>query len=90
MEKTSLMQHIRTAASKLKGCKLKRQNLLAPALESICRELQLASKEEAMVLVVIFDRQCSPYGQPGTGGRQPGEVWPACFSQRDWLYYLTS
>ena len=59
MEKTSLMQNIRTAASKLKGCKLKRQNLLAPVLDNIRQELQLASKEEVMVLVVIFDRQCS-------------------------------
>lgn len=44
---------------KLKGCKLKRQNLLAPVLDNIRQELQLASKEEVMVLVVIFDRQCS-------------------------------
>ena len=38
---------------------MKRQNLLAPVLDNIRQELQLASKEEVMVLVVIFDRQCS-------------------------------
>ena len=59
METTSLMQHIRTAASKLNGCKLKRSNVIAPTLDAIGKELQLASREETMILVAVLDRQCT-------------------------------
>lgn len=59
MEKTTLMQHIRTAASKLNGCKLTRLTPAAASLDAICDTLGLGSREEAMALVAILDRQCN-------------------------------
>lgn len=59
MEKTTLMQHIRTAASKLNGCKLTRLTPAATSLDAICGTLGLSSREEAMALVAILDRQCN-------------------------------
>ena len=59
MEKTTLMQHIRTAASKLNGCKLTRLTPAAASLDAICGTLGLGSREEAMALVAILDRQCN-------------------------------
>ncbi len=53
------MQHIKVAANKLKGCKLKRLNSIEPILEQIKNEMFLSIKEEAMILVAILDRQCS-------------------------------
>ncbi len=59
MKENTLMQHIRTAAGKLKGCKLKRLNAMGPVLEEIRKEASLSTPEEALILVAIFDRQCS-------------------------------
>ena len=59
MEKTTLMQHIRTAASKLNGCKLTRLTPAAASLDAICGTLGFGSREEAMALVAILDRQCN-------------------------------
>lgn len=59
MEKSSLIQHIKAAANKLKDCKLKRQAAIATSLEAIRQALSLDNQEQAMMLVVILDRQCS-------------------------------
>ena len=53
------MQHIRTAASKLNGCKLKYNAPLAATLDALGRTLQLGSREETVALVAILDRQCA-------------------------------
>ena len=53
------MQHIRTAASKLNGCKLKYNAPLAATLDALGRALQLGSREETVALVAILDRQCA-------------------------------
>lgn len=59
MEKRlTLMQSIREAASKLKDGKLKRLNMVAPALHRISAELGFDCDEQAMVFVAILDRQC--------------------------------
>ena len=59
MEKSSLIQHIKAAANKLKDSKLKRQAAIATSLEAIRQALSLDNQEQAMMLVVILDRQCS-------------------------------
>lgn len=59
MEKSSLIQHIKAAANKLKDSKLKRQAAIATSLEAIRQALSLENQEQAMMLVVILDRQCS-------------------------------
>lgn len=59
MEKSSLIQHIKAAANKLKDSKLKRQASIATSLEAIRQALSLDNQEQAMMLVVILDRQCS-------------------------------
>ena len=59
MEKPSLIQHIKAAANKLKDSKLKRQAAIAASLEAIRQALSLDNQEQAMMLVVILDRQCS-------------------------------
>ncbi len=53
------MQSIKAAATKLKGCKLKRLSTIEPVLEQIKEETLLSSKEEVMLFVAILDRQCS-------------------------------
>ena len=55
----TLMQSIHDAASKLKGCKLKKLNLIAPALKRVGEELGIDSQEEQIVFVAMFDRQCA-------------------------------
>lgn len=59
MEKTTLMQHIRTAATKLNGCKLTRLAPATASLDAIRSTLNLGSREEARTLVAILDRQCN-------------------------------
>lgn len=59
MENVSLMQHIRAAASKLKGSKLKRLACAEPALDAIGESLALDDRQQAMALVALLDRQCS-------------------------------
>ena len=55
----TLMQNIRDAASKLKGCKLKRLGQIAHSLKLIIEQLGFESDEEAIAFVAIFDRQCA-------------------------------
>lgn len=52
------MQDIREAASKLRDSKLKRLNLVAPALKHIMSDLGLSHQEEAIAFVALLDRQC--------------------------------
>ncbi len=59
MKVITLMQNIKTAATKLKGSKFKRLSTIVPVLEQIRKETLLSSNEEAMLLVAILDRQCS-------------------------------
>ena len=56
---TTLLQSIQDAASKLRGCQLKKQNLVSPAVKRIGKELGIDCEEEAPVFVVLFYRQCA-------------------------------
>lgn len=58
MEKKILIKDIKTAAAKLKDGKLKTYKTIQPALERIVKELNLASTDEAMMFVAVFDRHC--------------------------------
>lgn len=58
MEKKTLIKDIKTAAAKLKDGKLKTYKTIQPALERIVKELNLASTDEAMMFVAVFDRHC--------------------------------
>lgn len=58
MEKR-LIASIRTAASKLKGGKLRNLKALAPVLGAIREAASLSTDEEAVAMAVIMDRQCS-------------------------------
>ncbi len=59
MKAITLMQSIKTAATKLKGSKFKRLSTIEPVLEQIKKETLLSTKEEVMLFVAILDRQCS-------------------------------
>ncbi len=58
MEKKTLIKDIKTAAAKLKDGKLNTYKGIQPALENIAKELGLASTDEAMMFVAVFDRHC--------------------------------
>ncbi len=59
MEKPTLIQNIKTAATHLQNSKLKNLDSIGSVLNDIKQELELSSNEEAMMLVAILDCQCS-------------------------------
>ncbi len=59
METINLIEEIRSAASVLKNSKLKNTDGAKKILEGIQNAMNLSSFQEPMILVAIFDRQCS-------------------------------
>ncbi len=57
--KTTLLQNIKIAATKLKGGKLMSLNTVKPVIEQIRKETLLTTQEEVILLVAILDRHCS-------------------------------
>ncbi len=59
MKNITLIQEMVAIADTLKGSKLKNLNKIDANIERVRKRIGLASKEEVMTLVAIFDRQCS-------------------------------
>ncbi len=55
----TLIQDMISAAGTLKSCKLKVDDASVPVIDAIMRKAHLETQDEVMVLVAIFDRQCS-------------------------------
>lgn len=59
MAATSLLQHIKAAATRLRGSKLKRLTTIQADLDVIAQALNLNDQREAIAFVAVFDRESS-------------------------------